>query len=242
MKTVLPALLFALALARCNPPPPDHAGKPAIEPVATQPANVVPLGESRLVDRPDEIISRLDSGLTVIVKRYAAAPVVSVRMHVKAGSIWEDRYAGAGISHLFEHLLHGGATPGRSQEQSEKLLNEMGASSNAYTSYDSTVYFIDVPSRHANQAINLLADWVTRPTFPQADVNRELGVVQRELERGEQEADDQLWQKMDETRYLVHPARFPVIGQQAALARLTRQDILGYYKLMYVPSNIVVAV
>lgn len=231
----LAALLAGCHTATVQPTPPDQSSPP--------PAGAgAPMGETRLVDRPDEIIIRLDSGLTVIAKRYAAAPVVSVRMHVKAGAIWEDGYAGSGISHLFEHLLAGGATARRSEEQSRRLMESMGASSNAFTSDDATVYFIDVPSRHTDTAIDLLADWVTRPTFPQADVARELGVVQRELERGNQEPDRRLWQTISETRYLVHPARFPVIGLKPALARLTRQDILNYYRAMYVPSNVVVAV
>ncbi|MCG3179359.1 MAG: hypothetical protein BIFFINMI_01694 [Phycisphaerae bacterium] len=219
--------------------PPKTAAAPPDAQAAAAPAPPTRVeNESRLVSRPDEIISVLGNGMTVIAKRYPAVPVAAVRMYVKAGSIWEQEYAGAGISHLFEHLLHGGATPTRSEEQSREILDAIGASTNAYTTFDHTCYYIDLPAAHAEQAVDLLADWVTRPLFPEASVQREVGVVQRELERGLQDPDRELWYKAAANRYLVHPARWPVIGEQPAVARLTRADILKYYHRMYVPARV----
>ncbi len=264
--TLLAAVLLTTALAGCEPatPPNSQQDDPTVttsdastnnerfSPSADahaggDPSLMAPppsrIGvESRLVDRPDEIITVLGNGMTVLVKRYPAAPVATVRMHVRAGSIWEDQYVGAGISHLFEHLLHGGTTERRTEAESRRLLEEMGAQTNAYTTYDQTVYFIDIPAEHAGGAIDLLADWVTRPKFPPDEVAREVGVVQRELERNLDNPDRQLWLKFDAVRYRVHPARFPVIGEQSAVAKLTRADILAYYRRMYVPSRVVFAV
>ncbi len=61
-----------------------------------------PLSVSRfLVDRPDERIAVLSNGLTVILKAHRTAPVVAVRMYCRTGSIYEQEFAGAGLSHLF---------------------------------------------------------------------------------------------------------------------------------------------
>ncbi|MBN1435607.1 MAG: insulinase family protein [Sedimentisphaerales bacterium] len=198
--------------------------------------------EIRLVDRPGEIVAILPNGMTAIVRENHTAPVAAVRLHVRAGSIYEQEHLGAGMSHLFEHLLAGGETRDRSEEESRQLIEQIGARFNAYTSKAQTCYFLTVPAEHVGQALNLVAGWVTRPTFPQDAFEREWGVVQRELEMGASDPDRYLWKLFDEVRYHVHPGRYPVIGHQAIVQQLTREDILAYYDRMYVPDNCVVAV
>jgi zinc protease len=196
----------------------------------------------RLIDRPGEIVAFLSNGLTVIAKEHRTAPVVSVRMYVKTGSIYEGRHLGAGMSHLFEHLLHGGTTKDRSEEQSKKVLEELGGNSNAATSLWYTTYYINTGREGLARAVNLLADWITHPTFPDAQFKREWGVVQRELERDVGDPQHQLWQLTMETMYDQHPARFPVIGYQPIVQRLTKDEIVDYWRQRYVPDNVIVAV
>jgi len=198
--------------------------------------------EVRLIDQPGEIVARLGNGLTVIVTEVRWAPVAAVRLYVRAGSIYEEGHYGAGLSHLFEHLLACGATPTRTEQQSLELLQQIGGHWNAYTSQDRTCYFITAPAAHAGAALNLMADWITRPTFPQASFEREWGVVQRELEMSATDPDHVQANLFDELRYQVHPARFPVIGYQAILRQTTRREILDYYQRRYVPDNTVLAV
>ena len=159
------------------------------------------------------------------------------------GSIYEGEHLGAGLSHLFEHLLAGGSTEDLTEEQSRKIIQETGARYNAYTTKNRTAYFLTVPSRHPLEPpLHTLASWVTRPTFPENEFSREWGVVQRELEMGASNVDRQEWMLQDELRYLVHPAQFPVIGHQEILQALTRQQIMDYYNEMYIPDHCVVAV
>ncbi len=202
-----------------------------------------PLTEShRIVDRPDERISVLSNGLTVILKTHRTAPVVCVQMYCRTGSVYEQEYLGSGISHLFEHLLHGSATTTRSEVESRKILDEIGGNTNAYTSMDATCYYINTGREHLGQAVDLLADWITDPAFPQDAFAREWGVVQRELERDSDDADRQMFYLMLGTMYREHPARYPIIGHQPIVQSLTKDDIVGYYRRMYVPDNIVVCI
>jgi len=198
--------------------------------------------EIRLVDKPDEIIAVLENGMGAIVKENHTAPVAAVRLYVRAGSIYESPNLGAGISHLFEHLLAGGATKNRSEEDSRKLIEKIGARYNAFTGKGQTCYYLTVPVQHVGEALGLIADWVTRPTFPEESFNREWGVVQRELEMYATDPDHQLWNILDELRYQVSPARYPVIGYQSVLKQLTRQEILDYYKQRYIPDNCVIVI
>ncbi len=211
-------------------------------PATTQPAARVLTEVGRQVDRPDERVSLLSNGMTVLLKAHRSAPVVSVRMYCRTGSIYEQEYLGSGMSHLFEHLLHGAATTTRSEERSREILNEIGGNTNAYTTYDVTCYFINTSKEHLSTAVSLLGDWITRPTFPQAAFEREWGVVQRELERDLDNPDEQLFQLLMTTMFREHPARYPIIGHQPIVQKLTKEDIVGYYRRMYVPDNIVVCV
>ncbi|MCH9021964.1 MAG: insulinase family protein, partial [Planctomycetes bacterium] len=121
-------------------------------------------------------------------------------------------------------------------------IQQIGARYNAFTSKAMTCYYLTVPAQHVGTALNLIADWVTRPIFPQEDFEREWGVVQRELEMGASDPIRQLYQIFDELRYNIHPARFPIIGHQSVLQQLTRQQILDYYHLKYVPDNCVLVI
>jgi len=209
------------------------------------PAATVPTATAkryRLVDRPDARVSVLNNGLTVLLVAHRAAPVVSVRMYCRTGSIYEQEYLGCGISHLFEHLLHGAATTTRSEQESRRILQTIGDNTNAYTSLDRTAYFINTTRDHLATAMGLLADWLTQPTWPQEAFEREWSVVQRELERDTDNPDRQLFYLTMETMYRVHPARFPIIGHQPIVQTVTREDILTYYDRMYVPDNIVVCI
>ena len=198
--------------------------------------------EIRLVNRPDEIIAVLGNGLLAIVKANHTAAVTAVRLYVRTGSIYEQDLLGAGMSHLFEHLLAGGATETRTEEQSRQIIEQIGARHNAFTSKARTCYYITVPSEHTLTALELIADWVTRPTFPQDAFDREWAVVQRELEMRATNPQIVLWQLFDELRYKVHPAKYPIIGHQSIVQQLTREEILRYYRQRYVPDNTVVTV
>ena len=193
--------------------------------------------EMRLIDQPDEIVATLENGLTVILRRHDVAPVATVRFFVRAGSVWEQGLYGAGLSHLFEHLLMGGSTTTHTDEELRDMMMEIGADHNAYTSKDRTMYYLTVPREHIRTAITILADRVTRPAFPQDEFDREWGVVQRELEMYSSMPDRQAYNIFNELRYKVHPMRFPIIGHQEILRQVSREEILDYYRRMYVPDN-----
>ncbi|HSW45547.1 MAG TPA: pitrilysin family protein, partial [Phycisphaerae bacterium] len=198
--------------------------------------------DRRLVDAPDERVSVLSNGLTVILRAHRAAPVVSVRMYCQTGSIYEQEYLGCGMSHLFEHLLYSTTTSTRTERQARELLDQIGGNGNAYTSYDVTCYYVNVGREHMTTAVQLLGDWLTHPTWPQESFDREWGVVQRELERDTDNPARQLFHLTMETLYRVHPVRFPIIGYKAALQTLKKQDIIDYHRRMYVPDRMQVCI
>jgi zinc protease len=183
----------------------------------------------------------LPNGLTVLLKRDTAAPVSSVQVWVKTGSIHESASLGAGLSHYLEHMLFKG-TERRAGREISATVQAHGGYINAYTTFDRTVYYIDVPAEHTAVAIDLLADATLRSTLPAEEVAKEKEVILREIDMCLDDPDQRLAQALFETAFRTHPYRQPIIGHRDVFAANTRDDLLGYYRARYVPNNLVVVI
>ena len=180
--------------------------------------------------------------MTVMVRRHDAAPIVSARVYVRAGSALEGRYAGSGISHLLEHVATGDAAGRRSERQILDLCDAIGGLVNAYTSDDHICYHTTAPREHLATAIELLADWAIRPALSHRVFQRELGVVRRELERDRDDPETQLEEMLNAVLYQGHPLQHPIIGQPTALSALTWDDLKAYHRRTHHPENTVVVI
>lgn len=192
--------------------------------------------------RAEVFQTTLDHGLTVLIEENHANPIVSVQVLVRTGSIHEQAYLGSGISHFFEHIISGGTTSNRTEEESRALLESIGNNANAYTTEDHTAYYIHTTSDHWATALDLLADWMLNSTIAETEFLREKGVVQREIEQDLDNPQRRLWQLSRETQYKVHPARYPVIGYKELVQQVSRDDLLTYYRRMYAPNNMILVV
>jgi zinc protease len=198
-----------------------------------------PLSFNSVRRLPHEItVAELSNGLTVIVQENHSAPVATVRCFVKnTGSAYEGKNLGAGISHVLEHVVAGGTTTHRTQEEIEKIINTFGGATNAFTSNEMTAYFIDCPAKNTMAAIELMADAMQHVAFEPKEFERELKVIRRELADGEVDRRRVLWNMLQQTVYATHPARCPVIGYLDVLNRTTNQTIIDFYRERYVPNN-----
>jgi len=183
----------------------------------------------------------LPNGLTVLLRHDDAAPVSSVQVWVKTGSIHEGECLGAGLSHYLEHMLFKG-TSRRAGREISATVQAHGGYINAYTTFDRTVYYIDVPSNHTAVAIDLLADAVLQSTLPADEVAKEKDVILREIDMCLDDPDQRLSQALFETAFRTHPYRQPIIGHRDVFAATSRDDLLAYYRARYVPNNLVVVI
>ncbi len=183
----------------------------------------------------------LPNGLTLLVKPDRSAALVSVQVWVKTGSIHEGGQLGAGLSHFLEHMLFKG-TSRRSGREISATVQAHGGYINAYTTFDRTVYFIDLPSEHLEVAVDVLADAVLHSTLPEEEVAREKEVILREIAMTQDDPENRLWETMFATAFREHPFREPVIGHRDVFAAAGREALASYYRERYVPNNIVVVV
>ncbi len=194
-----------------------------------QPAVALPPNQAR--------VFHYDNGLTLIVDEDRSAPVASVQAWCGTGSIHEGDRLGAGLSHILEHMLFKG-TDTRPPGEIARQVQNLGGYINAYTSFDRTVYWIDLPSRGAMEAVRILADVMQNATLPEAEYAKEQEVIRREFAMGFDDPNRQSSQLMLDTVFSTSPFRHPVIGYLDVYNSLTRDDVLRYYKSRYVPNNI----
>jgi zinc protease len=154
-----------------------------------------------------------------------------------AGSVHEGKWLGAGLSHVLEHMLFKGTTT-RPGSRIDQEVQEAGGYMNAYTSFDRTVYHIDVPGTGARTAIDILCDIMQHATLPADELARELDVIRREMDMGQDDPGRRASRRLFETAYTRSPYRFTVIGYPDIFGELKPDDIRGYYAEKYAPNNV----
>ena len=177
------------------------------------------------------------NGLTLIVEENHTAPVASVQAWCNTGSIHEGKWIGAGLSHILEHMLFKG-TDSRAPGGIASQVQDQGGYINAYTSYDRTVYWIDVPSKGASQALDILSDAMMNATLPAEEYTKEQEVIRREFAMGYDNPDRTASLLLFRNAFHRSPFKEPVIGHLDIYNKLTRDDVVAYYKKRYVPNNL----
>jgi zinc protease len=182
----------------------------------------------------------LPNGLTVLVQPDHSAPVVAVVTHVKAG-FFDEPDQWAGISHVLEHMFFKG-TPRRGVGAIARETKAAGGYLNAGTGYDHTSYFTVLPASNLATALDIQADALRNSIIDQDELARELQVIVQEAKRKRDTPGAVVQEVLHEVMFDRHRIRRWRIGLEEKLARLTRQDLMGYYRSRYVPERTIVAI
>src|SRR5437016_11336444 len=195
--------------------------------------------ESSVITFPPSAAQKwvLPDGLTLIVQEDRSAPVASVQAWCNTGSIYEDDKLGAGLSHILEHMLFKG-TKTQSSNAIAQRIQDVGGYINAYTSFDRTVFWIDVPKDGVQTALTVLSDAMMNSTLPPEEYTKEQEVIRREFAMNFDDPDRMASLLLFATAYQRHPYRIPVIGEMEIYNQLTQEHVMQYYKSRYVPNNL----
>lgn len=186
---------------------------------------------------PGVKLTTLENGLTIIVREDHSAPVVSAQAWCKAGSIDEGKWLGAGLSHVLEHMLFKGTTT-RAAGRIDQEVQDAGGYMNAYTSFDRTVYWINVPNTGAKVAIDILCDIMQNATLPADEMVKEKQVILREMDMNQDDPGQRSARRLFETAYTRSPYRFTIIGYPDIYNEVQREDVFAYYREKYAPNNL----
>lgn len=183
----------------------------------------------------------LDNGLSVVFLPTLNSDVLALQMWVKTGSIHEGRFLGSGISHFVEHMVFKG-TKKRSYADIFKETQAQGAKINAYTSFERTVYTYDGCTNSLEVGLDILGDMLCCSTFPEEELIKERDVILREIDMSNDDPDDRLSQVLFDNAFQQHPYHYPIIGIRSIFEKLTREDLIAYWRERYAINNMVLII
>ncbi|MCW1382794.1 insulinase family protein [Novosphingobium sp. KCTC 2891] len=229
-----PALFAVLLLAACAP-------RPAALPPAPKPDWA--FQQSDLTPDPAYRFGKLANGMRFVIRRNATPPGTAVvRMDVNAGSL-DERPEERGFAHYVEHMAFNGSTrvpEGEMVKLLERSGLSFGADTNAQTSFEQTLYMLDLPRADPallDTALMLMRETASELKFDPAAVARERGVVLSELRDGQGYALDNL---KDQIAFLYPQAtyreRLP-IGTVETLNAANADGLKAFWQREYVPSK-----
>jgi predicted Zn-dependent peptidase len=182
----------------------------------------------------------LDNGVRLVTERIPTLKSVTIGIWVNAGSR-DETPAQAGYSHFIEHMFFKG-TAARSATDISREIDALGGEMNAFTTRETTTFYIKVLDQHLPKALNLLSDVFHKSRFGPKEIEKEKQVVSEEIRMVKDDPED-LVQELHVGQVMGrHPLRRPILGQEATIAKLARQDLLDYIDAHYRPEEIVIAV
>ncbi len=251
MRRPLSTTLFALTLVACGRPtsttPPGHAESTAPLTTSGEPADSPDTSPPLAMDR-DVVTGKLDNGLTYYIRHHEKPENrVLLWLAVDAGSVLEDDDQ-RGLAHFVEHMAFNGTKRFAKNtliDFLEKAGIDFGADLNAFTSFDETVYQLQVPTDDPGvvaKGLDILEDWASAISFDGQEVEKERGVVVEEWRRGrgasQREFDKQWPVFLKGSKY----ADRKPIGEKEILEKAPVAALKRFYDDWYRPNLMAVVV
>jgi len=182
---------------------------------------------------------RLPNGLQLIGETIPSSRSASVGFFVRTGSR-DESVPESGVSHFLEHMMFKG-TPRRTALDVNRDFDRIGASYNAYTSEEVTAYYASVLPEYLPTALDILAD-ILRPSLRDDDFATEKNVILEEIKMYDDQPGSMAWDNAKRIYYGGHPLGNSILGTNASVTALTRDQMHGYFARRYGASNIVVSI
>jgi zinc protease len=183
----------------------------------------------------------LDNGLKVLLLEDHKSPAVTFQVWYRVGGR-NEKDGKSGLAHFLEHMMFKG-TPTTGPEEYSRIIAKNGGRSNAFTTSDMTVYFATMSRDKIDIELGLEADRMANALLGDAYFEPEKKVIQEERRlRTEDNPASALSEVASAVAFMIHPYRRPVVGWMEDIQGLTRQDLVGFYKLYYEPNNAVIVV
>jgi predicted Zn-dependent peptidase len=182
----------------------------------------------------------LKNGLTIASEVMPHLRSVSLGVWVKCGSRVEEADK-TGLSHFIEHLLFKG-TRKRSAKDIAEAIDSVGGQLNAFTEKEYVGFYAKVLDEHLPFAFELLSDIVLNPAFPPVEMKREREVIFEEIRMVEDSPQELILDIYLEKFWKGHPLGRPISGTKKTVGRISRRDVLEFFRKNYNAGNMIVAV
>ena len=182
----------------------------------------------------------LANGIVLLVAERPAVPIVAVRIFMRAGAVLDppDR---AGLANLTGSLLTRG-TAKRTGPELDSSIEFVGGSVEASAGRDGMTASLAVLKRDLPLGLDLLSEVVLTPTFPEAEVQRRVARIQASIKRSEEDPGTVAWRALSRLIFPNHPYGAPVEGTIESVGKLTRDDVLAFYRERVRPDTAIISV
>ncbi len=197
---------------------------------------------------PNVVVGKLDNGLVYYIRKNKKPENrVELRLAVNAGSVLENE-SQKGLAHFTEHMCFNGTKNFPHNELVNFLQKtgvKFGADINAYTSFDQTVYMLQLPTDKKeliDSGLQVIEDWAHQVTFDNKEIDKERGVITEEWRLG-LGADDRMRKKWFPVVFKnsLYAERLP-IGDIEIIKNFPHDTLRKFYKDWYRPNLQAVAV
>jgi predicted Zn-dependent peptidase len=182
----------------------------------------------------------LDNGIRLVTERIPTLKSVTVGIWINAGSR-DESPAQAGYSHFIEHMFFKG-TAARSATDISREIDALGGEMNAFTTRETTTFYVKVLDQHLPKALDLLADLFLRSRLGHKEIAKEKQVVLEEIRMVQDDPEDLVQELHTKLVMGRHPLSRPILGRESTIVRISRQDLIEYIDTQYHPEEIVLAV
>jgi len=191
-----------------------------------------------LAAAPETQQSSLSNGLRIASKD-TGGEVCTVGMWIDAGSRCETP-ANNGVSNFVEHMLFKG-TQNKTQAQVEAQIEGLGAQFGAHTSREQIAYYAKCLKKDVPAVVEILSDAVQNPLFNEEAMEKERGVILREMEQSSTDLETVVMDYLHATAYQGTALGLPVTGTSANIESLSRADLLDYVSANFTAPRIALA-
>jgi len=182
----------------------------------------------------------LDNGIRLVTERIPTLKSVTIGIWVDVGSR-DEGPAQAGYSHFIEHMFFKGTTT-RSATDISREIDALGGEMNAFTTRETTAFYVKVLDQHLPKALDLLSDLFLRSRLGKKEIEKEKQVILEEIRMVQDDPEDLVQELHSKLVMGRHPLSRSILGRESTVAQISRQDLLRYIAMHYHPEKIVIAV
>jgi predicted Zn-dependent peptidase len=183
----------------------------------------------------------LKNGLRVVTVPMKDNPTVTVLVLVEAGSKYETKKIN-GISHFLEHMCFKGTLKRPKGVDISKELDALGSQYNAFTAQEYTGYYAKSDAKHFKKILDVVSDIYLNSTFPEAEMQKEKGVIIEEINMYEDMPHRHVQDLMMKLLYGDQPAGWNIAGEKKNILDMQRDDFVKYKSEHYLPEATVLVV
>lgn len=185
-------------------------------------------------------IRKLDCGVRVVMETIPHVQSAAIGIWVKTGAVNETlKYAG--VSHYIEHMMFKG-TENRNAREIAADIDKIGGQMNAFTSKESTCYYVKVLKDNFEKGAEVLLDMLSNSLFDKIEMDKERQVICEEIKMIEDQPDDLAHDVVSEILFKGNPLGNSIIGTPSSLNRISRKVLTEYFDTQYTRDSIVVSV